>query len=108
MERSYKILPKAKLDLEGIFQYVSLELVNPESASQLIDKFEAKFKDICVFPKANPLLINANLDSDHLRKSMVDNFIIVYLYDESKEIIDIVRVIYAKRDYMKDIWSVAF
>lgn len=108
MERSYKILPKAKLDLEGIFQYVSLELVNPESALQLIDKFEAKFNDICVFPKANPLLINANLDSDHLRKSMVDNFIIVYLYDESKEIIDIVRVIYAKRDYMKDIWSVAF
>ena len=50
MERSYKLLSKAKLDLESIFQYVALELVNPESALELIIKFETKFKDKCMFP----------------------------------------------------------
>lgn len=103
MERSYKLLPKAKLDLESIFKYVALELVNPESALKLIEKFETKFKDFCKFPKAYPLLIKASLDNNLLRKSIVDNFIIVYLYDEGKELINIVRVIYAKRDYIKDI-----
>jgi len=103
MERSYKLLPKAKMDLENIFQYIALELVNPESALELIEKFETKFKDICKFPKAYPLIINTSLDNHHLRKSIVDNFIIIYLYDEDKELINIVRVIYAKRDYMKDI-----
>ncbi len=103
MERSYKILPKAKIDLENIFQYIALKLVNPESASELIEKFEVKFNDICKFPKAYPLIINSNLDNHRLRKSIVDNFIVVYLYDEGKELINIVSVIYAKRDYIKDI-----
>jgi len=103
MERSYKLLPKAKMDLEDTFRYIALELFNPESALELIEKFETKFKAICKFPKAYPLIINANLDNHHLRKAIVDNFIVVYLYDESKELINIVRVIYAKRDYIKDI-----
>ena len=89
------------MDLESIFQYVALEFVNPESALELIEKFETKFKDICMFPKAYPLLINASLDNNRLRKSIVDNFIVVYLYDEGKELINIVSVIYAKRDYIK-------
>ena len=55
MERSYKLLSKAKLDLESIFQYVALELVYPESALELIVKFETKFKDICKFPKSIPI-----------------------------------------------------
>lgn len=38
-----------------------------------------------------------------LRKSIVDNVIVLYLYDEEKELISIVRVIYAKMDYIKEI-----
>ena len=67
MERSYKLLSKAKLDLESIFQYVALELVNPESALELIKKFETKFKDICKLPKAYPLIIDASLDNNQLK-----------------------------------------
>ncbi len=55
MERSYKLLPKARLDLENIFRYISVELANSESASVVIDKFQEKYNDICIFPKAYPL-----------------------------------------------------
>ena len=79
MERSYKLLLKAKKDLENIFQYVALDLLNPESALEIIEKFENKFNDICKFPKAYPLTMNSNLDNHHLRKSIVDNFIIIYM-----------------------------
>jgi plasmid stabilization system protein ParE len=41
MERNYKLLPKARLDLENIFRYISVELVYPESALSLIGKFES-------------------------------------------------------------------
>ena len=51
MERDYKLLPKARLDLENIFQYISVELVNPESAFRLIERFETKFISICMFQK---------------------------------------------------------
>ncbi len=103
MERSYKLLPKARLDLENIFRYISIELVNPEYALVLIDKFHEKFNDICMFPKAYPFLDISELDINHLRKSVVDNFVIVYLFDEEKDIINIVRVIYAKKDYIKEL-----
>ncbi|MDT8337476.1 MAG: type II toxin-antitoxin system RelE/ParE family toxin [Candidatus Izemoplasmatales bacterium] len=103
MVRSYKLLPKAKLDLENIFIYVSEELLNPESALTLIEKFESKFKDICKFPKAYSILVNPSLDNNCLRKSFVDNFLIVYFYDEERELVNIVRVIYAKMDYLNEI-----
>lgn len=64
MERSYKLLPKARLDLENLFRYISIELANPESALVVIDKFQAKFNDICMFPKAYPLLEVSRLDNN--------------------------------------------
>ena len=56
MERSNKLLPKAKMDLENIFQYITLELVNPESALELIEIFATKLNEICKFPKTYPLI----------------------------------------------------
>lgn len=103
MERSYKILPKAKTDLENLFCYISDELLNPESALAMIEKFEMRFNDICWFPKAYPIITLQRLEHTRLRKSIVDNFIIVYFYDDEKELVNIVRVIYAKRDYIKEI-----
>ena len=103
MERSYKILPKAKMDLENIFRYISEELYNTESALAMINKFEMKFNDICLFPKAHPLITHKSIDHNDLRKAIVDNFIVVYIYDEEKELINIVRVIYSKSDYLKEI-----
>ncbi len=103
MERSYKLLPKAKIDLESIFRYISEELLNPESALNMIKRFELKFNDICSFPKAYPLIELPRLKHNSLRKSIVDNFLIVYYYDEDSDFVNIVRVIYAKMDYIKEI-----
>ena len=69
----------------------------------VIDKFQEKFNDICLFPKANPIITLKRIDHNGLRKAIVDNFIVVYLYDEEKELINIVRVIYSKRVYLKEI-----
>lgn len=103
MERSYKLLPKARMDLENIFHYISIELVNPESAFSLIERFEKKFISIRMFPKANSNIKHPSLSNNCLRKSVVDNFLIVYFYDEEKDLVNIVRVIYAKKNYIKEI-----
>lgn len=55
------------------------------------------------FPKANAIISNPRLNNNRLRKSVVDNFLIVYFYDEEKDLVNIVRVIYAKKDYIKEI-----
>jgi len=50
MENRFVLLPKAQEDLENIFSYIAIELVNPEAASNLINKFETKFNELLLFP----------------------------------------------------------
>ncbi len=103
MGRSYKLLPKARLDLETIFHYISEELVNPEAAFRLITKFETKFISICEYPKANPVISNPLFHHSSLRKTVVDKYVIVYIFDEGIDLVNIVRVIYARQDYYNEI-----
>src|SRR3989339_536464 len=42
MENRFVLLPKAQEDLENIFSYIAIELVNPEAASNLIDTFQTR------------------------------------------------------------------
>ena len=61
MANNYQIFPKAQLDLENIFKYISVDLTNPEAALLLIEKFEDKFKELTLFPNAYPFIENEAL-----------------------------------------------
>ncbi len=90
---------KAKEDLENLFQYISIELTNLESATSLIIKLEDKFQSLLEFPYAYPLIENDKLEMENLRKTRVDNFLVVYYVNEEKNHIEIIRVIYQRHDY---------
>ncbi|PKK97461.1 MAG: hypothetical protein CVV58_01115 [Tenericutes bacterium HGW-Tenericutes-3] len=79
MENRYVLFPKAKEDLENIFYYIAIELVNQEAASDLIDKFESKFKELLLFPLSYPLVDSELIYEINLRKCIVENYIILYL-----------------------------
>jgi len=103
MENRFVLLPKAKEDLENIFSYIAIELVNPEAASNLIDKFETKFNELLLFPLSYPLIKSKLFFQIDLRKCIVQNYIIVYFYNEIEKLVEIIRVIYAKVDYLEDL-----
>jgi addiction module RelE/StbE family toxin len=103
MASKYIIFPKAQRDFENIFKYISIDLTNPEAAMLLIEKFENKFNELTLFPKAYPFIENEALIVKNLRKCIVDNFLVIYLYDEIKEVVEIVRVIYGRQDYIKNL-----
>ncbi len=98
MASKYLLFPKAKEDLEAIFSYISIELVNPEAALKLINKFESKFQELLDFPKAYPRIENPGVQQHNLRKCSVENFLIVYFHNEKSDIIEIVRVLHTKKD----------
>lgn len=50
MGNRFLLLPKTQQDLENIFYYISVELVNPEAALNLINKFENKFNELSLYP----------------------------------------------------------
>lgn len=103
MENRYILFPKAKDDLENIFYYIAIELVNQEAAADLIDKFESKFNELLLFPLSYPLVESKLIYKIDLRKCIVENYIILYFYNSKDKIVEIVRVIYTKVDYLQDL-----
>jgi toxin ParE1/3/4 len=103
MENRFVLLPKAKEDLENIFSYIAIELVNPEAALNLVDKFETKFNELLLFPLSYPLIKSKLIFQIDLRKCIVQNYIIVYFYNEIEKLVEIIRVIYSKVDYLDDL-----
>ena len=103
MASNYIVFPKAQQDLENIFRYISIDLSNPEAAKLLIEKFEDKFNELTLFPKAYPFIEKEGLIVKNLRKCIVDNFLVIYLYNEKKIVVEIVRVVYGRQDYIKNI-----
>jgi len=103
MENRFVLLPKAQEDLENIFSYIAIELVNPEAASNLIDKFDDKFNELLLFPLSYPLIESKLIFQIDLRKCIVQNYIIVYFYNEKDKLVEIIRVIYSRVDYLEDL-----
>ena len=103
MGNKYVLFPKAKEDLENIFYYIAIELVNQEAASDLINKFESKFNELLLFPISYPLVESKLIYEIDLRKCMVENYIILYFYNAKDKLVEIVRVIYSKIDYLQDL-----
>jgi len=46
MVSKYLLFPRAQEDLENIFKYISVDLLNHEAALNLTNKFESKFDEL--------------------------------------------------------------
>lgn len=93
---SFIITKKADDDFVKIVNYISNELKNIKAADDLSKKIVSSIRDLCIFPNSAPLVINEYFLKKDFRKKVVDNYLILYYLDESKQSIVIVRIIYAK------------
>lgn len=101
MEKKYKLVISslAQKDLENIFKYISIDLYNKKAASELINKFEKAFNELCIYPECCPKVNNEYLKEQNLRKLVVKYFIAFYRIVGNE--IQIVRVLHELRDYIK-------
>jgi toxin ParE1/3/4 len=97
----YKIvyLPIAKNDLKDIVSYISNELNSPKAALNLIDALDSSVSKLQEFPllyreyePVKPLL-------EKHRIIPVKNYIVLYVVLDN--VVEIRRIIYAKKDYEK-------
>lgn len=82
-------------DLDGIINYISEGLSNQKAAKDLFNKFEASINDLALFPESSQVLENEYVYKE-IRKKIVDNYLILYTIDYDKNMIYIIRIIYAK------------
>ena len=100
MVSKYYLTNIAAKDLEDIFDYISIELMNTDSAHELILLFEEKFNDLVLFPESYPIIESKRLLIKGLRKAKVRNYLVIYLVNYEKNSIEIYRVIYQREDYL--------
>ena len=100
---TYRVTPAAARDIAEIADYIAVELCARESAVKIIDAMEAAIQRACRFPHAAAFVNDPPLRRKGYRKLIVENYIILYLCDDADRIVNVMRVVYYARDYMKDI-----
>lgn len=104
----YKIIfsENAKRDLISIVRYISDELLEPNIAEKLSYRIMKAIKSLDEFPNRHRLCDYQEWKDKGLRVLPTENYLVFYIPDALKQIVQIYRVIYGKRDIenqLKDI-----
>lgn len=98
-----EISKQAEADLRGIFEYIAYTLLAPENASGQLDRLETNILKLGQMPERFRLYEKEPWHSRGLRMLPVDNFVVLYIPDEKKGIVTVIRVMYGGRDIEKEL-----
>jgi toxin ParE1/3/4 len=96
---------EARQDLRDVFNYIALELLVPDTAKNQIRRIMDVVKSLDEMPMRYSLYKDEPWNSLGLRFIPVNNYIILYLPDEEKQIVNIVRIMYGGRDISKQLYE---
>ena len=99
----YKLTPSAIRDLDDIAAYIAGQLYAEDSAIELLNQIEGAILSACDFPQAAPAVNDALLKSKGYRKLIVKNYIILYIPDDEARVLNVMRVVYFAKDYIKEL-----
>ena len=99
MKKTHKLryLKQALLDLQEIIDYIVSQFSAPLTAANLLEKLENKIANLQYFPLAGKEYVAGKGLEDKYRALMVENYLVFYVVYE--DVVEIRRVIYAKREY---------
>ena len=98
---SFFLTETAESDINQIFEYISVNLSNPEAAASFADELESQISEICKTPKIGRLVENGYIKRSDVRRILIETFILYYLIDDREHRIIVLRVVYSKRDQNK-------
>jgi len=100
--KSYNVLitEKAKTDIVEITRYISEDLLDTTAASRLLMKFEDAISGLSTMPERHEIVRDEWAGSRHIRKLLIDNYIVFYMIDGSALKVSVIRVLYMRRDWI--------
>lgn len=98
---TYELMPSAIQDLDGIAEYIANQLSTKDSAIRLLNEIEAAIVSSCSFPYAVPPVNDELLQKKGYRKLIVSNYIVFFIPDDEKRKLNVLRVVYFAKDYLK-------
>lgn len=98
-EYPVNITDKALNDLNGIYEYIAVNLQSPENAMGQYNRIADSVLKLGFFPEKFRLVDFEPERSQGLRRMLVDNYSVFYVFKE--EVVAITRVLYSASDIEK-------
>ena len=102
MNYSLNITDLAEEDILATVKYISGALKNPIAANNLLDEIEEYEKILEDTPNIFPFVNDEYLSEKGLKYIRIKNFLMFYIIDEDNRIVNVIRFLYARRNW-KDI-----
>ena len=94
------ITPTARKDIEDIIHYIREELKNPDAAMSIQNKLKEAIFSLSEFPFRHHLMTDTTIADLGIRKVLVENYIVFYTVYEETACVDIIRVLYVRRNWL--------
>ena len=100
MPRLYKVVyyPIAIDDVNNILNYISID--NPPAALELVNKIDNTISSLSQLPYKGVTPKDIHLKSKNYRMLIVDSYIVFYIVNEILSVIEIMRVLSSKQNYL--------
>ena len=98
MEYEVRITLQAQAHLREIRDYIAQKLLAPEAAKNTVQRLGTVMASLSQMPKRVPLVEEEPWRSEVVRVRAVRNFLIYFWVNEAEKTVQIIAVIYARRD----------
>jgi len=85
-------------DLDGIIEYISEKLFDPQAAERFFNNVSEKIERLKDNPYIIPLYHDEKLSAKGYRFVVIGNFLMFFAVDDNKKIVNIIGIVYARRD----------
>lgn len=85
-------------DLRNIYSYIAFNLGAPVTATQMINHLRTAIKKLDFMPMRYPCADTKHCKLINIHKMIIDNYYVFYIVNNELSSIDIVRIVYGKRD----------
>lgn len=110
MSKKYevKITRQAMEQMKEIVHYISAELLAPEAADKLLDKMREAIAELSFMPERYALIEEGSWKQEGIRKTIVENFLIYYWVDKKNLKVQVIAVIYNRRDQLRALMNMEY
>ena len=98
---SYKvdISQSTEQDVRDLIRYISLNLSAPQTAKEMLETIEKALEGLTTMPEIHPHVQDEALALAGFRKLIIKNYIAFFIVDNKTKTVDVVRVLYSKRNW---------
>lgn len=103
-----KVTRQALEQMQEITHYIAHELCVLDTAYNLLDEMEDTINSLANMPRKMSLVDEEPWRTEGVRKALVKNFIIYFWVDDENVKVQVVAVIYEKRDQLEQLKRIQF